>query len=302
MNQSPPAAIANRYSTVEIFKGVTDDQIVRFFNSASGIAFNLVLRKLVSGYRGIEFDLVNQVVFTSHEAAATELGRQGLFVMRTALLEYETNFGSDAVDYIGNHKAPAIERLTFIEYLLMACHQYLRQHWDQIEESINRFLRASSIRLTYANCQFQPTDASLIEKEIQEPFWDLIADPAWSNVRADMQQAFNQRDTGGPDPAFYAARALESAIKIISDLNKWTGGKEKGASNYIDNLVSQKNGRFVAVWEADALKDFFGKVRNPTAHGAGSDEQPRLSRHQAAWVIDFCIIWIKSLVGRLQRN
>lgn len=302
MNQSPPAAIANRYSTVEIFKGVTDDQIVRFFNSASGIAFNLVLKKLVSGYRGIEFDLVNQVVFTSHETAATELGRQGLFIMRTALLWYETNFGSDAVDYIGNHKAPAIERLTFFEYLLMACHQYLRQNWHQIEESINRFLRASSIRLTYANCQFQPTDASLIEKEIQEPFWDLIADPAWSNVHADMQQAFNQRDTGGPDPAFYAARALESAIKIISDLNKWTSSKEKGASNYIDNLVSQKNGRFVAVWEADALKDFFGKVRNPTAHGAGSDEQPRLSRHQAAWAIDFCIIWIKSLVGRLQRN
>ncbi|MCJ2055927.1 hypothetical protein MKL09_05105 [Methylobacterium sp. J-048] len=299
MTQRPPEAIANRYSAADIFKGNTKDQLDRFFNSVSGVAFNLVLRNLVSSYRGIQFDLVNQVVFKAHETAATEIGRQALFSMRSAILETDTNFGADAVEYIGNHRAPPVERLTFFEYLLIECYQYLRQIWPRIEESINRFLQASSIRLTYANLQFQPTDSSIIEKGIHEPFWDLVSDGKWSNVRADMQQAFNQRDSGGPDPAFYAARALESAIKIISNLKEWTTGKEKGASNYLDNLVSQKNGRFIAVWEADILKDFFGKLRNPTAHGAGSDEQPRLSRHQAAWVIDFCIIWIKSLVGRL---
>ena len=299
MTNPPPEAVANRYSAVDIFKNVTSEQLDRFFNSASGVAFNLVLRNLVSSYRAVQFDLVNRVVFKAHETAAIEIGRQALFVMHTALIDYDTNLGADAVEYIGNNRAPPIERLTFLEYLLIDSYQYLQQNWTQIEGSINRFLRASSIRLTYANLQFQPTDASLIERGIHEPFWELIADVKWSNVRSDMQQAFNQRDTGGPDPAFYAARALESAVKIISDLKTWTTGKEKGASNYLDNLVSQKNGRFIAVWEADILRDFFGKLRNPTAHGAGSDEQPRLSKHQAAWVIDFCIIWIKSLVGRL---
>jgi hypothetical protein len=45
--------------------------------------------------------------------------------------------------------------------------------------------------------------------------------------------AFDLRDSQGRDPAFYAARALESTIKIISDDKQLTTGREKGAANYI---------------------------------------------------------------------
>jgi hypothetical protein len=34
-------------------------------------------------------------------------------------------------------------------------------------------------------------------------------------------------------------------------------GSEREAANYIGDLVSQKNGRFIAPWEADHLKAFF---------------------------------------------
>ena len=45
-----------------------------------------------------------------------------------------------------------------------------------------------------------------------------------------------------------------------------THGGEKGAHNFIDNLASQK-ARFLALWEAETLKLFFSKIRNPMGHG-----------------------------------
>lgn len=94
-------------------------------------------------------------------------------------------------------------------------------------------------------------------------------------------------------------RALESAVKIISAENGWLTGAERGAANVIDTLVSAKNGRFIAPWEADMLKRFFADVRNPDAHGAGAKLQPQLTVIQTAWAIEFCMISIKSLIRRL---
>ena len=34
-------------------------------------------------------------------------------------------------------------------------------------------------------------------------------------------------------------------------------GRERGAANYIDNLVSTSNGRFIDVWESEMLKALF---------------------------------------------
>ena len=61
------------------------------------------------------------------------------------------------------------------------------------------------------------------------------------NVDHDMKEALDLRGSDGRDPAFYAARALESTIKIISDQKNWTHGKENGAHNYIDNLATKTN-------------------------------------------------------------
>jgi hypothetical protein len=93
-------------------------------------------------------------------------------------------------------------------------------------------------------------------------------------------------------------KALESAIKIISDRKLLTKGAEKGASQFIDNLVSSKKGRFIEVWEAEALKALFSSVRNPHGHGPGSQEMPSLSLPQQNWVIESAMIWVKSLVAR----
>jgi len=113
-----------------------------------------------------------------------------------------------------------------------------------------------------------------------------------------MKEALDRRDNGGRDPALYAAKALESAIKVITSNGGWNTGKEKGAHNYKDSLLSERSGRFLAVWEADSLKGYFSNVRNPLGHGPGNEVMPALTSSQTNWAIEFAMIWIKSLAER----
>jgi hypothetical protein len=167
-----------------------------------------------------------------------------------------------------------------------------------IDELNTRFAQARC-ELNYHNGFIQRSTDTLSYQQIERPFWALVADPQWKNVDLDMKEALDQRDSGARDPAFYAARALESTIKIICDLRGLTQGGEKGAHNFIDNLASQKVG-FVASWEGDTLKHFFTKVRNPMGHGPGSATMITLSEQQTTWAIEFCMTWIKSLICRMQ--
>ena len=93
-------------------------------------------------------------------------------------------------------------------------------------------------------------------------------------------------------------RGLESAIKIISDQKGWTTGNEKGASNFIENLQAKRNGNFIANWEAEILRQMFREIRNPVVHGEGTAAPLQLSPHQTNWVIESCMMWIKSLLRR----
>jgi hypothetical protein len=172
------------------------------------------------------------------------------------------------------------------------------QFSTQVDE-LNERLRRANTPLNYHNGFIQVVGDPLIQKVIESPFWALVKDPMWKNVDIDMKEAIDRRDSGDRDPAFYAARALESAIKIISDTKGWTHGGEKGAHNYIDNLGSKKNGSFIASWEAEMLKEFFTQVRNPFGHGPGSDEMPKLTQQQASCAIETCMSWIRSLVERM---
>ena len=131
---------------------------------------------------------------------------------------------------------------------------------------------------------------------VEAPFWNLVADPKWKNVDHDMKEAIDLRDTDGRDPALYAAKALESAIKIISDERKFTTGGERGAASYIDNL---RRGKFLDAWETDMLKAFFSKVRNPMGHGSGSGDIVELNKQQTDWAIENCMTWVKSLIRRM---
>jgi len=179
---------------------------------------------------------------------------------------------------------------------LRAANARLNQDFQNSVDELNaRFVQAG-VPLNYHNGFIQISHDALVTNEIETPFWNLVSGPKWSNVDTDMKEAFDRRDSGARDPAFYAVRALESTIKIVSDERKWTHGKERGAHNYIDNLSS--NG-FLSDWESTALKHLFTSVRNPLGHGPGSAQMPALSDRQTDWAIDTSLSWIKRLVRSL---
>ena len=164
---------------------------------------------------------------------------------------------------------------------------------------LNHRFREANIPLHYHNGLFQLCSDDVIERNIYEPFWIIVKDPKFKNVDIDIKEAIDRRDNKARDAALYALKALESTIKIISNDKGWTRGNERGASNYIDNLVSASNGRFIDVWEADNLKALYRELRNPHGHGPGSAPQPALTDQQEHWVIECSIIWIKSLILRM---
>ncbi|MCK7576619.1 MAG: hypothetical protein MZV65_12430 [Chromatiales bacterium] len=135
---------------------------------------------------------------------------------------------------------------------LKANNETVNKQFAQNVAELNERLRRAGTALNYHNGFIQIAADPLIEEEIERPFWVLVAVPLWKNVDLDMKEAIDRRDANDKDPAFYAARALESAIKIISDAKGWTHGGEKGAHNFIDNLASAKNGHFVDSWERDS--------------------------------------------------
>ncbi len=135
--------------------------------------------------------------------------------------------------------------------------------------------------------------------QIDVPFWDLMKDPRWKNVDADMKEAIDRRDSAGRDAALYALKALERVVKIISSEKGWNRGAERGTANYIGNLVSSSNGRFIEVWEAETLRALFRDLRYPHGHGPVAQSQPSLTIEQQTWIIETSMSWIKSLVLRL---
>tara|TARA_R110002124_G_scaffold28989_2_gene101588 strand:- start:65 stop:1021 length:957 start_codon:yes stop_codon:yes gene_type:complete len=164
-------------------------------------------------------------------------------------------------------------------------------------DELNTRFRQAGCKLHYHNGFIQISEDALFLKEAEQPFWALVGEPRWKNVDIDMKEAIDRRDNGDRDPSWYAARALESTIKIISGEKGWSHGGEKGAHNYIDNLA-KKDAKFIEAWESAALKALFTDIRNPFGHGPGSDDMPSLSGPQTDLAIETCMSWIKSLIKR----
>ncbi|MCI5137396.1 MAG: hypothetical protein D3922_03035 [Candidatus Electrothrix sp. AR1] len=177
---------------------------------------------------------------------------------------------------------------------------------EQYRESLSRATNEMNSRfslagfpLNYHNGYIQFKDEDIATQAVEDGFWDLLKEQKWKNVDNDIKESIDLRDNNKKDSSFYAFKALESTIKIISNEKGFSTGKERGAANYIDNLVSKKNGRFLEVWEGNILKILFSNIRNPHGHGAGSDPVPQLESYQIDHSIEMVMSWIKSLLKRI---
>lgn len=166
-------------------------------------------------------------------------------------------------------------------------------------DELNERLKQAGIPIHYHNGYLQITQDELVQQRIEQPFWYLVKDQKWKNVSTDMATAIDLRDTGGRDPSFYAAKALESTIKIISDDKGWTRGTEKGVGGYLSNLTSKANGAFIQPWENESMQHFYSDVRNDLGHGPGSKDMPDFSPQQVDQTVEFCMSWVKSLIKRM---
>ena len=166
-------------------------------------------------------------------------------------------------------------------------------------DELNKRFKQADMPMHYHNGFIQITQDERLQEQVEQPFWLLVKDANWKNVSIDMAEAVDRRDTGGRDPSFYAAKALESTIKIICDVKKWTTGKEKGVSDFLNHLESKANGAFIESWERQSMQRFYSDVRNDLGHGPGSKDMPNLTPQQIDQTIEFCMSWVKSLIKRL---
>ena len=181
---------------------------------------------------------------------------------------------------------------------IRAANKRLNDRLQSACRELNARFREADADLHYHNGFIQLASDHATVAQIEQPFWSLLRSPALHSVDLEMKKAIDLRDTGGPDPAFHAAKALESALKIICESLDRTHGGEHGPIGYLKNLRAQKHGEFIAQWEHDILKKFFTDVRNPLAHGRGSKPPLGLSDEQTDWAIGFCMIWIRNLIRR----
>lgn len=275
-------------------------EIHRLFMQVTHIVFSDLASKL----------MLDQGFFGSvHDGLARELGVGRLFDAQ----EHDAMCGHFLTEqhdiWNDRHGMPddfIKARLSLIELLFRAFEARAdpadvqgRASVAQAIRELNDRFRQARVGLHFHNGLLQFSHDQLTETTNAEPCWDLLRDEKWRNVDRDLKEALHRADSGSGDAAFHAAKALESTVKIISDEQGWTTGSEKGAANYVDNLISQKNGRFIAIWEGDFLKSFFLHVRNPHGHGSGSQPPPTLADYQTAWAIETAMSWIKSLIRRL---
>lgn len=166
-------------------------------------------------------------------------------------------------------------------------------------DELNERFKQAGMPLHYHNGYLQITQDELINAQVEQPFWTLVKDSVWKNVSIDMAEALDRRDTGERDPSLYAAKALESAIKVICDQKLWSTGNENGVGAYLNHLESKSNGSFIETWERQAIQRFYSDVRNDLGHGPGTKEMPVFKPYQIDQNIEFCMSWVKSLINRL---
>lgn len=182
---------------------------------------------------------------------------------------------------------------------LRANNELLNRTFETNVHELNERFKQAGMSLHYHNGFIQVSQDEQIQKQVEQPFWLLVSDAQWKNVSIDMTEAIDRRDTAGRDPSFYAAKALESTIKIICDIKMWATGNEKGVSDFLNHLESKVNGCFIVGWERQSIQRFYSDVRNDLGHGPGSNSMPIFTSQQIDQNIEFCMSWIKSLINRL---
>lgn len=230
-----------------------------------------------------------ELAFRAREAQVLEANAKFPSELAAAELHDKTSFAVDRTMRVSGQRAIGAK----------AVNEKINRDFVSNVIELNARFKQAGMPLHYHSGFIQISQDALLRDNVEKPFWELVKDAQWRNVSLDMAEAIDRRDKGSRDPSFYAAKALESTVKVICDLKGWTTGEERGVSDYLNHLETKAAGPFIEGWERQSIQRFFSDVRNDLGHGPGSKEMPNLTGPQIEHTIEFCMSWIKSLIKRL---
>lgn len=201
-----------------------------------------------------------------------------------------------AADEAAKVRPGALQPTSALANSVTAAHNKIVSGYANLVNELNQRLSMANLNFVYSNGILHFTADELTEANVAKPFWQIVAQPLWASVEEQMQEAVDRRDKRDRTAAFHAVCALESCMKIVFK-KLHSGEKMLFGHNLIDKLA--KDERFLAKWEANILKQMFSDIRNPFAHGPGSDSVPELTIEQTDWTVETAMSWIKSLIRRL---
>ena len=270
LNKSEYKEPSYGYEDYRVFKNFIYDESVNLLSKLS--LFEII-------FRDTEKHLLNEICFA----------KDNIPKYKEQLKEIEEKILKENIRYHNEGR----EKLEKILPLLEEKEKIL----IEMKDVINQRLGLSNIGLSYRNGFFQFESDEILEEKIEKPFWNLLANPKYKNVETDILEALNRYDKSDRDSAFYAAKALESMIKIVCEEKKLVTGRERGAGDFISHLNSKGNGKILLNEEKEELVSMF-RIRNTYGHGPGSNSMPNLTSTQEYRYIRSAMVWIYSLSER----
>ena len=178
------------------------------------------------------------------------------------------------------------------------CDEFLFVDFEDFTNQLNQRLHQAGIPLYYDKGMLRYSKDAIIEKNIEEPFWEVVRDPKWNQANRHMKKAMDIIRYDKTNAVKEAALALESIIKEVYLTRKnISDDKHLKILECIDYLFSEN---VIAEHECKIMKIFFSKSRNPTSHAkrASAKGGPvEWSHDEAVWNVDFCMSTIRRLAS-----
>lgn len=287
------------------------DEYYKFFNS---FCF-LVGEEFCNRFRdhsigGMSFsDLIIRKTLTT---VSREIGKGLLFQPEEEF--YEENYTIGLIswmcpqDRVSKDEAEIFlkERMSFVEVFFQVIEDHVRKDLSEFPDSdirqdnvkaleswvseINGRLRKGSIPFHYQSGFLLPSSDKLISEKVEEPFWDIIADPKWNQTLQHMMESVDQQLSNPSTAANEAQLALESV------LNEFFGKDGGNIPAKTSNLLRKK---IISPHEKSMIDEFFSRVRNQASHAKNASEPGspvKRNYEEAEWITGFCMYTIRRII------
>ncbi|MBX3486658.1 MAG: hypothetical protein KF798_01990 [Candidatus Paracaedibacteraceae bacterium] len=256
--------------------GILNDRIVENFiyDETVDCVDKMSLFELI--FREMESHFINEIQFLGEQIPVYTIRSD---YIKDLSQKSGTNYHNDGEELLSKSRGYLVSKQRALQLMRTEIKDRLKQH---------------KLSLTYHNGFFQKDTDSLVEERVSTPFWELVSDSKYKNIETDMLTAFDRYESRERDSAFYAAKALESMIKIICKEKKIKSGNEKTANAYLNTLSSKQ---VIIKDEFDELTALF-RIRNWHGHGLGDEVMPKLTMEQELRFIHSAMLWIYNLSQR----